>query len=152
MENENPLVFVCNLFPILNLLRKISSGCNQKRTDQYVSSLIRRDHGRPFCVHPIANIMYPPKSTWAGPQIVHDAPHPPLAPNQILWGNLSLPESGRIRIVPIFDLSHSKGWIHKNLNPRPSPAPLFDMPTKRHPPVQLSGVGAGPPQVAPTIV
>ena len=39
--------------------KKNSSGCNQKRTDQYVSNLIRRDHGRPFCVHPIANTVYP---------------------------------------------------------------------------------------------
>ena len=44
---------------------KNSSGCNQKRTDQYVSSLIRRDHGRPFCVQPIANfVLTDRRSVW----------------------------------------------------------------------------------------
>ena len=54
------------------------------------------------------------------------APHPGPALTQIFRGNLSLPESGGTRIVCIFDLSHPNGWIHKNLNPKPLPAPLFD--------------------------
>ena len=45
------------------------------------------------------------------------APHPSPAPTQIFRGNLSLPERGRTRIVRIFDLSHPKRWIHKNLSP-----------------------------------
>ena len=99
-------------------------------------------HSLPPCTpHHRPLVQSTPKSTWVGPHMAHDAPHPPPAQTQILRGNLSLPESGRIRIVPIFDLSHPRGWVHKNLSPRPPPAPLFAIPTTHHPPVRLSGVG-----------
>ena len=95
----------------------------------------------PCTPHHCPLVQWAPKSTWAGPQMAHDAPHPPPAQTQILRGNLNLPESGRIRIVPIFDLSHPRGWIQKNLSPKLPPAPLFAIPTTHHPLVRLSGVG-----------
>ena len=58
------------------------------------------------------------------------APYPPLARTQIFRGSLSLPESGKTRIVRIFDLIHPSGWAHQNL-----PCPC--LPTPLLPPVPL---------------
>ena len=49
-------------------------------------------HSLPPCTpHHRPLVQSTPKSTWVGPHMAHDAPHPPPAPTQILRGNLSLP-------------------------------------------------------------